>query len=52
MGLWGLGQLSLTKIFIVVDHDIDVHDMDKIIWAVTTKAESKTGYINDRECAY
>ena len=41
MGLWGLGQLSLTKIFIVVDHDIDVHDMDKIIWAVTTKTDPK-----------
>ena len=41
MGLWGLGQLSLTKIFVVVDHDVDVHDMDKIIWAVTTKADPK-----------
>src|SRR5687768_14866484 len=41
MGLWGLGQLSLTKIFVVVDHDIDVHDMDRIIWAVTTKADPK-----------
>ena len=41
MGLWGLGQLSLTKIFVVVDHVIDVHNMDKVIWAITTKADPK-----------
>ena len=26
MGLWGMGQLSLTKMFVVVDHDIDVNN--------------------------
>lgn len=41
MGLWGLGQLSLTKIFVVVDPDIDVHDMDKVIWAITTRTDPK-----------
>lgn len=40
MGLWGLGQLSLTKMFIVVDEDINVHDMDDVIWAVTTRADA------------
>ena len=40
MGLWGLGQLALTKIFIVVDDDVNVHDMDDIIWAVTTRADA------------
>lgn len=40
MGLWGTGQLSLTKIFVVVDHDVDVHDMDDIIWAITTRADA------------
>lgn len=39
MGLWGMGQLSLTKIFIAVDHDINVHDMNDVIWAVTTRAD-------------
>lgn len=39
MGLWGTGQLSLTKMFIVVDSDINVHDMNDIIWAVTTRAD-------------
>ncbi len=41
MGLWGMGQLSLTKIFVVVDHDINVHNMNDVIWAVTTRADPK-----------
>ena len=39
MGLWGMGQLSLTKTFIVVDDDIDVHNTNDVIWAVTTRAD-------------
>lgn len=41
MGLWGLGQLSLTKIFIVVDYNVNVHNMEDVIWAVTTKSDPK-----------
>ncbi len=40
MGLWGLGQLALTKFFIVVDDDVDVHNMDDVIWAVTTRTDA------------
>jgi len=40
MGLWGMGQLSLTKTFVVVDDDINVHDMNDVIWAVTTRADA------------
>lgn len=40
MGLWGLGQLSLTKIFVVVDDDINVHDINDVIWAITTRADA------------
>lgn len=40
MGLWGLGQLALTKVFIIVDDDINVHDMDEVIWAVTTRTDA------------
>ena len=39
MGLWGLGQLALTKFFVVVDDDVNVHDMDEVLWAVTTRAD-------------
>jgi 4-hydroxy-3-polyprenylbenzoate decarboxylase len=40
MGLWGMGQLALTKTFVVVDSDVNVHDMDDVIWAVTTRADA------------
>ena len=34
--LWGLGQTSLTKIIVVVDWDIDPHDINQVIWAVSS----------------
>ena len=40
MGLWGMGQLSLTKIFVVVDDDVNVHSMDDVLWAVTTRTDA------------
>jgi 4-hydroxy-3-polyprenylbenzoate decarboxylase len=40
MGLWGLGQLALTKIFVVVDENVNVHDMNDVIWAITTRADA------------
>jgi 4-hydroxy-3-polyprenylbenzoate decarboxylase len=40
MGLWGMGQLSLTKMFVVVDDDINVHDINDVIWAITTRADA------------
>ncbi len=39
MALWGLGQMSLTKIIIVVDHDIDVHDLRQVIYAVAANVD-------------
>jgi len=40
MGLWGLGQLALTKFFVVVDDDVNVHDMNDVLWAVTTRTDA------------
>lgn len=40
MGLWGMGQLSLTKTIIIVDDDVNVHDTNDVIWAVTTRADA------------
>ncbi|AFZ69944.1 UbiD family decarboxylase [Caldisphaera lagunensis DSM 15908] len=33
--LWGIGQSSLTKIIIVVDNDVDPHDLGKVIWSIS-----------------
>ncbi|MHB9130902.1 MAG: menaquinone biosynthesis decarboxylase [Armatimonadota bacterium] len=32
--IWGLGQLSNTKTVIVVDHEVNVQDIDEVIWRV------------------
>ena len=49
MGLWGMGQLALTKMFVVVDEDVNVHDINDVIWAITTRADPArdTTIIND-----
>ncbi len=35
--IWGTGMLSLTKVVIVVDADVNVHDMNEVIWAMTSR---------------
>jgi len=40
MGLWGMGQLALTKMFVVVDDDVNVHDINDVIWAITTRTDA------------
>lgn len=32
--LWGLGQAMYTKFIIVVDHDVNVHDLSEVAWKV------------------
>ena len=39
MGLWGLEPFSLVKAIIVVDADVDVRDLSKVIWAVATRVD-------------
>ena len=31
-GLWGLGQAMTTKVIVVVDEDVDVHDTEETAW--------------------
>jgi 4-hydroxy-3-polyprenylbenzoate decarboxylase len=33
-GLWGLGLMMLTKAIVVVDHDVNVHDLSDVAWRV------------------
>lgn len=35
--LWGMGMLSLTKVVVVVDGDVNVQNMNEVIWAVTSR---------------
>ncbi|MFB6490965.1 MAG: UbiD family decarboxylase [Thermoproteus sp. AZ2] len=40
MALWGLGHMmALTKILIVVDHDVDVHDWSQVLYAVAQRVD-------------
>jgi 4-hydroxy-3-polyprenylbenzoate decarboxylase len=34
--VWGLGQLMFSKTVIVVDRDVDVHDLREVAWIVGT----------------
>lgn len=31
-GIWGLGQAMFTKVIVVVDHDVDVHNHGEVVW--------------------
>ncbi len=35
----GMGQLSLTKMIIALDDDIDLHDLGNVIWAISTRVD-------------
>lgn len=39
--LWGLGQMSNAKMIIVVDHDVDVHNLSEVAWKVTNNIDAK-----------
>jgi len=32
--LWGLGQMMLTKVLVIVDEDTNVHDYSQVLWRV------------------
>ena len=37
--LWGLGQLMFTRYLIVVDEDVDVHDLSEVLYRVGLQAD-------------
>ncbi|MCI4328255.1 MAG: menaquinone biosynthesis decarboxylase [Thermoplasmata archaeon] len=37
--LWGLGQLMFTRYLVVVDADVDVHDMGEVLYRVGLQAD-------------
>jgi 4-hydroxy-3-polyprenylbenzoate decarboxylase len=40
-GLWGLGLMMLTKAIVIVDHDVDVHDLSEVAWRVLGNVDWK-----------
>ena len=39
--LWGLGQMMFTKTLIVVDDDVNVHDLSEVTWVVGNHIDPK-----------
>ena len=39
--LWGMGLMMLTKLIVVVDHDVDVHDLSTTAWTVFNNTDWK-----------
>ncbi len=37
--LWGLGQLMFSKVIIVVDEDVDVHNWSEVVWRLTNNID-------------
>ncbi len=39
--LWGLGQMMFTKILVVVDDDVNVHDLSEVTWVAGNHIDPK-----------
>jgi 4-hydroxy-3-polyprenylbenzoate decarboxylase len=38
-GLWGLGQAMNTKLIVVVDHDVNLHNYGEVVWRATNSVD-------------
>lgn len=39
--LWGMGQAMFTKVIVVVDEDVNVHDPSEVVWKVFNNVDPK-----------
>jgi len=39
--LWGMGQMMFTKTLIIVDHDVNVHDLAEVTWVAGNNIDPK-----------
>jgi len=39
--VWGSGQLSFSKFVIVLDHDVDIHNLSEVAWKVFANTDPK-----------
>jgi 4-hydroxy-3-polyprenylbenzoate decarboxylase len=37
--IWGAGQMAWTKMIVVVDHDVNVHDQDEVLFHLTANID-------------
>jgi 4-hydroxy-3-polyprenylbenzoate decarboxylase len=44
-GLWGMGQMMFTKIIVVVDADVDVHDTSGVLFRLTANIDPERDII-------
>ncbi len=44
-GLWGMGLMSLTKMMVVVDADVDVSDLREVLFRVTNNVDPKRDFV-------
>jgi 4-hydroxy-3-polyprenylbenzoate decarboxylase len=43
--LWGMGQMMFTKTLIIVDHDVNVHDLSEVTWIAGNHIDPKRDII-------
>jgi 4-hydroxy-3-polyprenylbenzoate decarboxylase len=44
-GLWGMGQMMFTKMIVVVDEDVNVHDMREVLFRMTANMDPQRDII-------
>ncbi|AWR97772.1 UbiD family decarboxylase [Acidianus sulfidivorans JP7] len=53
MSIWGTGQLSFLKFIVIVDSDVNVHDLNEVLYAISTTVDPSrdvliiNGILND-----
>ena len=43
-GIWGMGQMMFTKIIVVVDKDVNVQNVDEVMWRVGNNVDPTQGH--------
>ncbi len=43
--LWGMGQLMFSKIILVVDPDVDVHNLQEVAWRAANNMDPKRDFL-------
>lgn len=44
-GLWGMGQMMFTKMIVVVDEDVNVHDLSQVMFRLTANIDPQRDII-------